>query len=234
MRLRDERIYKFGGYLGWILCLGITAFLFFLPIRAMETALSLEVTLLLVLGIMFFSWVGLMVGAVLLMIRYPAFFKTIKGVALFLSLFALDIWLAAPLLYQTDMGWFSQQLFFLLTVWISALPFILLVVLSAYLWFQDKAARLLAVTLLTIVWAFAIHIRDRSAAQLLLDMIQMSLPAWLTAFACFSQMVVVIAPLFFLGHSLRLFYREIIRSGLDDVMVPDKGIGAKIDESISS
>jgi hypothetical protein len=217
---------RLSGRFGWGFVLGTNILLFLLPTQSVPAGLSTEAWLLTALGILLLSWLGMLTGIGLLVIRYHWFFKQIKGVLLFLGLLVVGFRLFFMIFQiRNDSGWFFSQLSFLLTVWLIILPFALVLATAYYLWFNDQSVRFLAIILLIIPWLLIFYIRNQSAEQLLLDIIQVNLPGELFALICFGQIVFVLAPLFFIGHSLRLVYREFSRAGTPHNTFKDAKIG---------
>ncbi|MBK7919063.1 MAG: hypothetical protein IPJ94_22935 [Chloroflexi bacterium] len=196
------------GRLGWGVILGFSLLLFLLPDSYVPTALPPEVWLLMMIGALLLFWLGLFLGVGLLLVRYLPFFQQIKGPLLFLVLFMMGLRSFSYLQTFSDLGWPASQIFLVLAIWLFVLISVLPLVLGIYLWYQDRAARLLAITLLAIVWLLVAYTRWRGPEQIFQDTFQGALPAELFGLICFGQLVFVLAPLFFIGHSLRLLYRE--------------------------
>lgn len=202
------------GRLGWGILLGLSLLLFLLPANYTPAGLTPDVWLVMMVSILLLFWLGQLLGVGLLLVRYLSFFQQIKGPLLFLGLFMIGLRLFTYLQTFTDLGWPTSQLFLLLAVWLLALIGALPLVLSVYLWYQDRAARLLAITFLVIVWLLVAYTRWRGPERILQDAFQGTLPAGLLGLLCFGQLVFVLAPLFFIGHSLRLLYREWTRADM--------------------
>jgi hypothetical protein len=202
------------GRFGWGIILGLSLLLFLLPGNYTPTGLPPDVWLVMMVGILLLFSLGLFLGVGLLVVCYLPFFQQIKGPLLLLVLLMIGLRSFAYLQTFTDLGWPASQLFLLLSVWLLVLIGALPLVLGVYLWYQDRAVRLWAITLLAVVWLLVAYTRWRGPEQIFQDTFQGELPAELFGLICFGQLVFVLAPLFFIGHSLCLLYREWTRADM--------------------
>lgn len=213
MGLKKEIRQRIGRF-GWGIILGLSLLLFLLPGNYTPTGLSPDIWLAIMLGILLLFWLGLLLGVGLLLVRYLPFFQQSKGPLLFLGLFMVGLRSFTYLQALNDLSWPTSQLFLMLAVWVFALIGVMPLALSVYLWYQDRSVRLVAITFLVVVWLLVAYTRWRGPEQALQDTFQGVLPAELFGLLCFGQLVFVLAPLFFVGHSLRLLYREWTRADM--------------------
>lgn len=198
------------GHFGWGGIFGFSLLILLLPTNSSPAGIST----LILLGVVLLAWLGLLMGVGLLLIRYCSFFQQSKGLLSFLVLFMIG--LRAFNFFQTlnIQSWLGSQLFLLLMIWVLAVMMALPVIMSIYLWHQDHAVRLTAITFLVIVWLLVAYTRWRGATQIFQDVFQMTLPAELSGLFCFGILVFILAPLFFIGHSIRLVYRELSQADM--------------------
>lgn len=205
---------KWSGRLGWGLILVISSFLFLLPMQTTPGSISPEVWLLVMMALLLLTWLGLGVGAALLLVRYLPFFQQLRGTLLFLLLFVVGLRLFTTLQGHMESALLSR-VFLVVAVWLLTLPIILGMALCIYMWFRDQTVRLIAITFLAIPWLFVLYVRNQGAEKLLQNTMQATLPGELFALICFGELIFVLAPLFFIGHSLRLLYREFLQPPAD-------------------
>lgn len=203
---------KLSGRLGWSLVLGMSLLSFLLPGNYTPAGLPPDAWLVMMVGILLLFCLGLLLGMALLLIRYLPFFQQFKGTLLFLGLFIIGLRIFAYLQTVADLSWPFSQLLLMVSVWLFAFVGILPLVLSVYLWYQDRSVRLLALTFLITVWLLVAYTRGQGPEQIFQNAIQGTLPAELFSLICFGQLVFILAPLFFIGHSLRLLYSEFIQA----------------------
>lgn len=196
--------------MGWGLILGISSVLFLLPTQTTPGSTSPEVWLLLMISLLLLTWLGLIIGIALLLVRYLPFFQQLKGTLLFLGLLMVGLRLFTVLQGQAEMALLAR-VFLVVSAWLLTLPVALGMALGVYMWFRDQTVRLIAVTFLVIPWLFVLFVRNQGAEKLLQNTMQATLPGELFALICFGELVFVLAPLFFIGHSLRLLYREFLQ-----------------------
>ena len=203
-----EKIVKQSGRFGWSLVLGVSLLLFLLPGNYAPAGITPGVWLAVMVGILLLFWLGLLLGVGLLMVYYLPFFQQFTGTLLFLALFILGLRTFTYLQTAGDPGWPASQLLLMVSIWLFALIGILPLVLGVYLWYQDRSVRLLAVTLLATVWLLVAYARWQGPEQIVQNAFEGTLPAGLMGLICFSQLVFILAPLFFIGHSVHLLSRE--------------------------
>lgn len=196
--------------MGWGLILGISSVLFLLPTQSTPGSTSPEAWLLIMISLLLLTWLGLIIGTALLLVRYLPFFQQLKGTLLFLGLFMVGLRLFTVLQGQAEMALLAR-VFLVVSAWLLTLPVALGMALGIYMWFRDQTVRLIAVTFLVIPWLFVLFVRNQGAEKLLQNTMQATLPGELFALICFGELVFVLAPLFFIGHSLRLLYREFLQ-----------------------
>jgi len=209
-----EKIVRQSGRFGWAIVSGISLLLFLLPGNYAPAGLAPSLWLAVMVGILLLFWLGLLLGVGLLLIRYLSFFQQIKGPLLFFGLFMISLRAFAYLQTFNNLIWPASQLLLMFSVWLFALIGAIPLVLSVYLWYQDRSVRLVAITLLAVVWLLVAYTRWRGPEQTLQAAILGILPAELFSLICFSQLIFVLAPFFFIGHSLRLLYREWTRADM--------------------
>ncbi len=200
--------------MGWGFILGISVLLFILPTQSTPGNVSPDVWLLVMIALLLLTWLGLVVGHVLLLVRYLPFFQQLRGTLLFLGLFMVGLRLFPALQNHIESALFSR-IFLVVAVWLLTLPVTLGMALCVYMWFRDQTVRLIAVTLLVIPWLFVLYVRNQGAEKLLQNTLQATLPGELFALICFGELIFVLVPLFFIGHSLRLLYREFLQPRAD-------------------
>jgi hypothetical protein len=207
------------GHLGCGLVLGLSLLLFLLPGNYTPSGLTPDAWLAVMMALLLLFWLGLLLGLGLLMLRYLPFFQQIKGPLLFFGLFVMGLRAFTFLQSFSELGWPASQFFLLLAAWLLALIGALLLALCVYLWYQDRAIRLVAVTFLAAVWLLIAYTRWHGPEQTLQDVFLGVLPAELFGLLCFAQFVFVLAPFFFAWHTVRLAYREWTRA--DMLLVTD-------------
>ena len=208
------------GYVGWGVVIAISLLLFLLPPNFAPSGLSSEVWLLVMVAILLFSLLGLLLGMGLLLIRYWPFGKQIQGILLFFALFVIVFRAFTFLQTVTQPGWLVSHLFVLFGTWLFALVGAMVLSLTVYFWFQDYSMRVLAVTFLIVIWSLVLYTRWRGAEQIVQDVYRGVLPAELMSVICYRQLVLLLAPLFFVGHSCCLLYREWVRADMQLVSQP--------------
>jgi len=196
------------GRFGWAIVLGISLLLFLLPGNYTPAGLTPGMWLAVMVVILLLFVLGLLLGVGLLLVRYLPFFQQVKGTLLFLGFFIIGLRTFTYLQTFNGLRWPASQLFLMIAVWLFALIGAMPLLLGVYLWYQDRSVRLFAITFLALVWMLVAYTRWRGPEQTLQDAIQGTLPAELFGLICFGQLIFVLAPLFFIGHSLRLLYRE--------------------------
>lgn len=202
------------GWFGWSIVLGSSLLLFLLPGNYTPYGLASDVWVAMMVSILLLFWLSQTLGVGLLIVRYLPFFQQIKGPLLFLALFSIGLRLLTLLQMLDSRGWFFSQLYLLLAGWSLTLIGVMLLALSVYLWYQDRTVRLVGVTFLAVVWLLVIYTRWRGPEQVIHDTFRGVLPPELFGLICFTQFVFVLTPLFFIGHSLRLLYREWTRADM--------------------
>ena len=203
------------GRFGWGLIFGFSLLILLLPANYAPAGRSSNAWLLILLGVVLLAWLGLLLGVGLLFIRYFPFFQQSKGLLLILAAFMIGLRAFITVYHaSTIQSWLGSQLFLLLMIWLLVLIATLPFVMSIYFWHQDRAAQLTAITFLVIVWLLVAYTRWRSATQIFQDLFQMTMPAELSGLFCFGILVLILAPLFFIGHSIRLIYRELSQADM--------------------
>jgi hypothetical protein len=199
--------------LGWVIVAGGSALLFLLPGDYSGPAVSAETWLLLMALFLLTIWLGLFLGVLLLIAGHLAFFKRVEGVLLFASLMAicLRLW---PLIAGSEApaNWLVRQLAFVATFWLFVLPFALGVVLLIYLVYRDKAVQATAVTLMLFIWTMLIYARYYGPEYLVREILMGGTPEqiwWFQTILCLTFWLLVLGPLSFLGHTVRLVYQEL-------------------------
>ncbi len=218
------------GRTGWGLVLGVSLLTFLLPGNYTPPGIAPGAWLAVMVGFLLFFSLGLIVGVGLLITRYPLFFQQFKGVLLFSGLFLIGLRAFTSLQAVTHQGWLVSQLLLLVSVWLFALIGVMPLTLGVYLWRQDRSARLFALTILILIWSLTIYTRWRGPEQTLQDAAQGNLPAELSGLLCLGQLIFVLTPLFFIGHSIRLVSREWTRADtLPDAAYPG---GPAVEETL--
>lgn len=203
------------GRFGWGLIFGFGLVILLLPTKYIPPGLSPNIWFIILLGVVLLAWLGLLLGVGLLLIRYFPFFRQSKGLLLFLAVFMIGLRIFITVYHApTIQSWLGSQLYLLLMVCLLVLMVAMPLVMSIYLWHQDHAARITAITFLVIVWLVVAYIRWRGATQIFQDLFQMTMPAELSGLFCFGILVLILAPLFFIGHSIRLVYRELSQADM--------------------
>lgn len=205
------------GRFGWGFILGFSLLILLLPATYVPAGISSNVWSVILLGVFLLVWLGLLLGVGLLFIRYFSLFQQSKGLLLFLSLFMIGLRMFTFFQSSIIQSWLGSQLFLLLMMWLLVVMMTLPVVMSIYLWHHDDAARLTAITFLLIVWLLVAYTRWRGDTQIFKDVFQMTMPAELSGLFCFGILVLILAPLFFIGHSIRLVYRELSQADMLEV-----------------
>lgn len=202
------------GRVGWGIVFGSSLLLFLFPGTYTPDGLASDVWLAMMVSILLLFWLSQTLGVGLLIVRYLPFFQQIKGSLLFLALFSIGLRLLTLLQTSDSRGWFFSQLYLLLAGWSLTLIGAMPLALSVYLWRQDRAIRLVGGTFLAVVWLLVLYTRWRGPEQVIYDTFNAVLPPELFGLICFTQFIFVLAPLFFIGHSLRLLYREWTRADM--------------------
>lgn len=207
-RLSRERAKR----LGWALTLIGSLSIFLIPIDRIA-----EISFLVALVFFLLIVMTLFIGTGLFIFGYRPFFKGIKGVLLYFTWLTLGVRLFRYFNTIDDPSRIIYRLSLLNISWLFVLPFAFGLALLTYLVYQDKALLILAVSLLASTWGIATYIYYRSPLQLFQDAALARLPAELWTTLCLCLWVLIIVPLSFFGHTLRLIDREWSRKDMDTV-----------------
>jgi hypothetical protein len=199
--------------LGWAIIIGGSALLLFFPADYSGPAVAPEVWLLLMLLLLLGIWLSLLVGVLLLIAGHLPIFKRVEGVLLTASLLALCLRLW-PLIVGGDgpSHWLVRQLLFIAGIWLFVLPFALGAALLLYLFYRDRAVQATAVTLMLFVWTMLLYARYRGPDYLIREIILAGNPGeiwWFQTILCLTFWLLILGPLSFIGHTVRLIYQEI-------------------------
>lgn len=157
-------------------------------------------------------WLLLTAGASALILAHADLFRRSSTLLSLVILYGVLMWLWV-LLSQTDTQAtpFFAHLRILAGSWLLILPLALGVAVGVHLWQRDNAISLAAITLLVLVWLLVLYARLYDAKQLLIAILSGSDAAsisWFQPMICLTFWILILGPLSFLRHTLRLLYRE--------------------------
>lgn len=206
-----SRLRQWSGRLGWGLVSGISILLFLLPTQPALGGGPAETWLLIMLSLLVLSWLGMSIGIGLLLIRYLPFFQQFRGVLFSLGLLMVGLRLFTHLQPLAETEIFARILL-VVSIWLFTLLVALVLALVVYMWVCDQSVRLMAVISVVLPWSFILYIRSQGPEKLWHNTLQGNLPPELMTLICFGNLLFLLAPLFFVGHTMRLVYREFLRA----------------------
>lgn len=202
------------GRIGWAILLVMNILLLLAPANYTPTSLSLQTWLVVMIAFLLLILLGFLVGFILLFVRYMTFFKQFRGTLALLIPLLVGLRVFAWLQTITNPGWPLSQMLLLVPVWLMGLLVTLPIALAVYLWYQDQSIRILGYTLLIIVWSLVFYVNRVGPESLLLEIFRGDALPELMGMLCVGQIAIVLVALFFIGHSLRLIYREWTRADM--------------------
>lgn len=149
-------------------------------------------------------------GITLLVLGYIQFFQRFEGILLFTGLILLGVW-AGTWTQMEEAAWLRgrAQLLMLVLGVVSMLA--IAEAIALYLIFHDRGIRLLGVVLMVNVWVLFLWIRQVGPDTVLIETVISQRPLLLRLFqssTCVSIWITILAPISFIGHTIRLLHHE--------------------------
>lgn len=196
----------------WLVGLGSAVGLL-LPSTFTPAGITPGVWLAIMLTMIILPTLALIIGGIFLLLGYQEFFRRPVGLITLVVAFVIVLRIVNPLIEQAERPWPLSQIFLLAAFYFLALTMILFFALIFYLWHRDHAVQLFAITALLSVWALAIYVRIHGPDQTLVDALLGRFPSELIALLCIGNFVVILTPIFFVIHVLRVVSQEFDRRG---------------------